>query len=29
MTKPTVPFVCTHNAGRSALAAALARAARP
>ena len=25
-TKPTVLFVCTHNAGRSALAAALARA---
>ena len=24
--KPTVLFVCTHNAGRSALAAALARA---
>lgn len=25
MTKPTLLFVCTHNAGRSALAAALAR----
>lgn len=25
-TKPTVLFVCTHNAGRSALGAALARA---
>lgn len=26
MTMPIVLFVCTHNAGRSALAAALARA---
>ena len=25
MTKPTILFVCTHNAGRSALGAALAR----
>lgn len=25
MTKPTLLFVCTHNAGRSALGAALAR----
>lgn len=25
MTKPTLLFVCTHNAGRSALAAAIAR----
>ena len=25
MTKPTLLFICTHNAGRSALAAALAR----
>lgn len=26
MTKPTLLFVCTHNAGRSAMGAALARA---